>query len=130
MDAVGKGCCAFSMGVVCAEFCPALDMESGNGSRHKQTSWRKQNLKLFLGFVIGLATHGDLIAGRFQANKGVNTVQTLGRCWIGSEINNRTRMRNGLEKLRFLSRRGGCVWTNIPDYGKISSLNLEEIINE
>jgi len=39
-------------------------------------------------------------------------------------------MRNGLEKLRFLSRRGGCVWTNLPDYGKISSLNLEEIINE
>ena len=28
-------------------------------------------------------------------------------------------MRFGLEQPRFLERKRGCVWTNLPDYGKI-----------
>jgi hypothetical protein len=42
--------------------------------------------------------------------------------WLGKYYN-LARMRVGLEQPRFLSRRRGCVWTNLPDCGKILELD-------
>jgi hypothetical protein len=36
-------------------------------------------------------------------------------------------MRVGLEELHFPLGKQGYVWTNHPDYGKISALNKQEI---
>jgi hypothetical protein len=54
----------------------------------------------------------ERFAGNFPPNDTkLNPVKTNLAC-----------MRVGLEQPRFLLRKRGCVWTNLPDYGKIPSL--------
>jgi hypothetical protein len=77
---------------------------------------------LFSGLRVRKQTWRKSLA-RPQARKPVNSK-------LNSVKTNLACMRVGLEQPRFLPRRRGCVWTNIPDYGKIPSLELKEKRNE
>ena len=39
-------------------------------------------------------------------------------------------MRVGLEHSRFVSCKRGCVWTNLPEYGKILTLKQLYLVNK